>query len=67
MRVVSPKNQNMLTPAQAAEYLGLSVQTLANWRSSGRRKVPFVKAGAKVLYRRAALDEWLAKNTHTHT
>ncbi len=62
-RVVDPNPR--LTHVQAAAYLGISAQTLQNWRSSKRadRTIPFVKVGSLVQYRRGDLDGWLAKNT----
>ena len=38
----------MLTPQQAADYLGIAPQTLAVWRCTRRYAVPFVKVGSKV-------------------
>jgi len=54
-----------LRHAQAAAYIGISPNTLQNWRISGRqdRKIPFLKVGSLVQYRRSDLDAWLAKNT----
>jgi len=49
-----------LSPEEAAVYIGIRPQTLANWRSTGRYKVPFVRAGRLIRYRRADLDSWLA-------
>ena len=48
-----------LTPEQAAEYLGIKPQTLANWRSTGRYGLPYLRAGRLIRYRRDALDRWL--------
>ena len=50
-----------LATADAAAYLGVAEKTLANWR--GRRQGPaYVRAGARVVYRVADLDAWLAAN-----
>lgn len=38
------------TPSQAAELLGVSAKTLANWRCKGSPKLRFVKIGARVRY-----------------
>jgi hypothetical protein len=40
----------LLRPREVAELLGTSEQTLANWRSSQRYDLPFVKAGGVVRY-----------------
>lgn len=53
----------LLTPAEAANLLGVKVQTLALWRSAKRHKLPFVKVGSAVRYKRADLEAWVARNT----
>lgn len=57
----------LLTPEQAAAVLGLSVKTLATWRSTGRHALPFIRCGARIRYQRADLDAWLAGRLHTGT
>lgn len=52
-----------LTERQAADHLGVSPGTLANWRSSGAVRVPFVRLGRAVRYRRSDLERFLAANT----
>ncbi|MFG3410463.1 helix-turn-helix transcriptional regulator [Streptomyces sp. NPDC048142] len=52
---------SLMTPGQAAEYMGVAVSTLANWRCRGEGP-PFVKAGKRaVRYRVADLDRWLSE------
>jgi excisionase family DNA binding protein len=49
----------LLTTAEAAKYLRISIDTLKNWR---RRKTgpPFKRVGDRlVAYRKADLDAWL--------
>lgn len=58
---------SLLTPEQAATVLGLSVKTLATWRSTGRHALPFIRCGARIRYQRADLDAWLADRQHTST
>lgn len=53
--------QGSLTPQQAADYLGLSVKTLAGWRCTGKVPLPFFKLGDAVRYRKADLDEYIAQ------
>lgn len=48
----------VLTPAQASEYLQVPVETLRRWRSVGIGP-RHAKVGRHVRYRRAALDRWL--------
>lgn len=52
----------LMKPAQAAEYLQISATTLAIWRSTNRSRLPFVKIGGQVRYRRQDLDAFIAEN-----
>lgn len=53
----------LLSPQQAAEYLGVSVNTLEVWRSTKRYNIPFIKVGRLVKYRKTALDAFLESRT----
>ncbi|WP_206486447.1 helix-turn-helix domain-containing protein [Thalassotalea sp. G2M2-11] len=44
-------NNNLLTPKQAADILGVTIGTLAVWRCTARYPLPFVKIGRRVKYR----------------
>lgn len=57
----------LLTRAEAAEYLGVKIQTLALWATTGRYGLRFVKVGRLSKYRQSDLDEFLEKNTATQT
>lgn len=49
----------LLTAADVAQVTGLSVETLAQWRSQ-RRGIPFVKISRNVVrYRQRDLEAWL--------
>ena len=49
----------LLRPEDVAEITGLSVETLAQWRSQ-RKGIPFVKLSRNcVRYRQVDLDTWL--------
>lgn len=52
----------LMKPTQAAEYLQISATTLAIWRSTNRSRIPFVKIGGQVRYRRQDLDAFIAEN-----
>jgi excisionase family DNA binding protein len=52
-----------MAPGQAAEYLGVTVQTLGVWRCTRRYPLPFVKVGSKVRYRKADLDKFIERRT----
>jgi len=50
-----------MTRPEAADYIGVSPRTLANWHSSGRVKIPFYKVGRKkTIYFKTDLDAYLA-------
>lgn len=57
-------NDPLLNPNAAAEYLGVSKDTLSVWRCVGRYNIPFVKVGRLVKYRKSALDAFLDRRTH---
>lgn len=50
----------LMTPAQAAIYLGVEMATLAVWRCTGRYPLPYFKVGRLVRYRKGDLDAFLA-------
>lgn len=50
------------TPGAVADYTGVPVSTLAQWRYL-ERGPRFVKVGRMVRYRRIDIDEWLTANT----
>jgi len=55
----------LLTPFEAAAYIGVSENTLSVWRCVGRYAIPFIKVGRLVRYRRSDLEAWLESRTHT--
>jgi len=58
---LSPRT-TLLTPQETAQILGVSMGTLAQWRSQ-RRGPPFVKIeGRLVRYRLADLEAYLASS-----
>lgn len=50
--------KRLLSPKEAAEYLHMSADTLANWRSSGTGP-KFNQPAKKVYYFKDDLDEWI--------
>lgn len=56
----------LLDEKAAADFLQLAPGTLSVWRSTGRYKVPFVKVGHLVRYRRDALETWLESRTRAN-
>jgi excisionase family DNA binding protein len=50
----------LLTPEEVAEITGLSLDTLAQWRSQ-RRGVPYLKIGRAVRYDPAEIQAYLER------
>ena len=61
---VGAAHSELLTRRQAAAYLGVAEQTLAVWKCLGRYHLPCVKIGRIVRYRKADLDNFIAKHMH---
>ena len=54
--------RNLMTAREAAEYLGVKYNTLAAWRCTKQRIIPYIKIGSKVKYRRSDLDQFMSDN-----
>ena len=59
-----PKHDPLLSPEEAATFLGIVENTLSVWRSTGRYDLPYIKVGRLVKYRLSDLHAFLARNTH---
>jgi excisionase family DNA binding protein len=58
-KLASGASSKLLTAEEVAEQTGLSVETLAQWRSQ-RRGIPFVKISRNcVRYQKSDLDTWI--------
>lgn len=55
-----------LSTEQAAELLGTSVAVLGNLRYRGGGPV-FAKVGARVIYKRSDIAEWIDANRYSRT
>ncbi|MDR0726955.1 MAG: helix-turn-helix domain-containing protein [Rickettsiales bacterium] len=53
------QEKNLLSQAEAAKYLGTTVGTMNSWRHYGKQKIPYVKWGSRIRYRKADLDAWI--------
>jgi excisionase family DNA binding protein len=53
----------LLDSKAAAQYLGVTVHTMSIWRCTGRYKIPFVKVGRLVKYKRSALEAFVSSRT----
>jgi excisionase family DNA binding protein len=51
----------LLTPAQAAQVLGVSTNTLACWRSTKRYPLTYLRVGSRVRYRQADIERFLER------
>lgn len=69
-------SDDLLTPAELAVMLGMSVRTLANWRSTGKGP-PYLKIGVeppeghqdrrKVRYQRQVAEKWALAHRYRRT
>ncbi|MDO6461921.1 hypothetical protein Q4485_14515 [Granulosicoccaceae sp. 1_MG-2023] len=56
-----------IAPSEVAELGIASEHTLACWRSTGKRNLPFTKVSRCVKYRLADVAAYLVERTGTHT
>ena len=56
----------LMTPRDAAVYIGVKINTLAVWRMTNRYGLPFVKLGKVIRYRKSDLDKWIDENVSTN-
>lgn len=59
------QKSDLLTRKEAAEYLGITASTLAVWACVKRYKLPYIKIGRLVKYRRSDLDSFIERQTVT--
>jgi excisionase family DNA binding protein len=52
---------DLLTTAEAAEYLRTTVATLNTWRCTKAVKIPYYRIGRKILYRLSELQKYIDK------
>jgi excisionase family DNA binding protein len=55
------QSTKLLVPAEVAEILGVSVQTLAIWRCADRYGLRYVKVGSRVRYWPADVERFLER------
>ncbi len=61
-KISSSESKALMTQREAAQYLGTSVGVLNVWRHLGKQKIPFVRWGRHIRYRKADLDAWIDSN-----
>jgi excisionase family DNA binding protein len=55
---------DLLTVPETAKLLRISISTVRAWvLAKPKPKIPYVKLGSRVLFRRAALEEFIQHNT----
>lgn len=60
--MIKPRS-DLLTRKEAAEYIGVSPETLAVWKCTGRYSLPCVMIGRLPRYRKSDLDAWIVLRT----
>lgn len=53
----------LLNTLEASQYLGVTRDTLAVWRTTRRYELPYIKVGRLVKYKQSDLDKWLENRT----
>lgn len=56
--------EHYMTTRQAAEYLGLSMQTLRHYRSQGKGPMYHKRNARMVHYTKEDLDAWMQAESH---
>lgn len=57
----------LLSPQNVSDYMGgtPTPQTLAKWRAQFPDRLPYIKIGSRVRYRKSVIDAYLAAQTVT--
>lgn len=55
--------QQLISPKETAQILGVSVETLSQWRHHKRYNLPYVKSGSRVRYRKEDIEAFIAART----
>ena len=63
MQQTEPATRELLTPRETALFLSVDTGTLANWRSAGTVRLPFVRLGRAIRYRVRDLQRFLDAQT----
>lgn len=58
---------SLLDQKTAAAYLGTTVGSLNTWRANGKHKIPFVRWGHNIRYRKSDLDAWIAEHLRNNS
>ena len=58
-KILTTLSHVLMTQKEAAEYLHTTVGTLNTWRHYGKDKIPFVRWGNRIRYRKEDLYAWI--------
>lgn len=59
------RNNALLTPEEVADYLRVNRFTIYRWVSE--KKLPAIKVGNQLRFRRSLLERWLKQNSSTNS
>ena len=59
MRIENMSNDDLWNTKKSADYLNMKENTLNVWRCTGRYRIPYIKIGTRVFYKKVDLDAWL--------
>lgn len=54
----------LLTATEASQRLRITYGSLAVWRCTHRKALPFVKVGRKIFYRAQDIEDFITANLH---
>ena len=54
-----------LSPKELSNFIGISVGTLAVWRTNKTYQIPYLKIGGKVMYPVAEVNQWIQSRVHS--
>ena len=60
-------NSLLMSARQTAAEIGVAEATLSYWRTVGSQRIPYIKVGGRIMYRRSDLEKWLDERTYHHT
>lgn len=55
-------NTSLMDQKAAAKFLGTTVASLNTWRATGKHKIPYVRFGHCIRYRKEDLDAWIVEH-----
>lgn len=56
-------NDKLLNSQQTSDFLGITKDTLAVWRTTKRYPIPYIKVGHLIKYKLSDLERWLDSRT----